>query len=36
MLTEYPRLGEKLDRRQLSNGLTILVVPRPGFTRKSA
>ena len=36
MLTEYPRLGEKLDRRQLSNGLTVLVVPRPGFTRKSA
>ena len=33
---EYPRLGEKLYRRTLSNGLTVLVVPRPGFTRKLA
>ena len=33
---EYPRLGEKLYRRTLPNGLTVLVVPRPGFTRKLA
>ena len=33
---EYPRLGEKLYRQQLSNGLTVFVVPRPGFTRKLA
>ena len=33
---EYPRLGEKLYRKTLSNGLTVLVVPRPGFTRKLA
>ena len=33
---EYPRLGETLYRQQLSNGLTVFVVPRPGFTRKLA
>ncbi|MBR4291874.1 MAG: insulinase family protein [Oscillospiraceae bacterium] len=33
---EYPRLGETLYRQTLSNGLTVLVVPRPGFTRKLA
>ena len=33
---EYPRLGEKLYRQTLSNGLTVMVVPRPGFTRKLA
>ncbi|MBQ9762256.1 MAG: insulinase family protein [Oscillospiraceae bacterium] len=32
----YPRLGEKLYRRVLPNGLTVLVAPRPGFTRKMA
>ena len=35
-MIEYPRLGEKLHRRVLSNGLTVLVAPRPGFTRKMA
>ena len=35
-MIEYPRLGEKLHRRILSNGLTVLVAPRPGFTRKMA
>ena len=35
-LFEYPRLGEKLYRQVLSNGLTVMVVPRPGFTRKLA
>ena len=34
--TSYPRLGEKIFRTQLDNGLTILVIPRPGFTRKLA
>ena len=33
---EFPRLGETLYRRILPNGLTVLVVPRPGFTRKLA
>ena len=33
---EYPRLGERLYKRQLSNGLTVLIVPRPGFTKKLA
>ena len=36
MIREYPRLGEKLYRRQLSNGLTVMVDPRPGFTKKLA
>ena len=31
---EYPRLGETLYRAVLPNGLTVLVVPKPGFTRK--
>ena len=35
-VTEYPRLGEKLYARQLSNGLRIMVDRRPGFTRKLA
>ena len=35
-VTEYPRLGEKLYKRKLSNGLTVMVVSRPGFTRKLA
>ena len=33
---EYPRLGERLYKRRLSNGLTVLIVPRPGFTKKLA
>lgn len=32
----YPQLGERLCRETLSNGLTVLVVPKPGFTRKMA
>ena len=36
MMREYPRLGENLYRRQLSNGLTVMVDPRPGFTKKLA
>ena len=34
--TEYPQLGEVLYRDRLPNGLRILVVPRPGFSRKLA
>ena len=33
---EYPRLGETLYKQVLPNGLTLMVVPRPGFTRKLA
>ena len=33
---QYPRLGETLYREVLPNGLTVLVVPKPGFTRKLA
>lgn len=33
---EYPSLGETLYREVLPNGLTVLVVPRPGFSRKLA
>ena len=33
---EYPALGEVLYRQVLSSGLTVLVVPRPGFSRKHA
>ena len=29
---EYPELGETLYKEQLSNGLTVCVVPRPGFS----
>ena len=32
----YPRIGEDLYRAVLPNGLTVLVVPKPGFTRKLA
>ena len=32
----YPRLGERMYREKLSNGLTVAVVPRPGFSRKLA
>ncbi len=33
---EYPRLGEQLLSFTMENGLTVKVVPRPGFTRKLA
>ena len=32
----YPRLEERLLRTKLANGLTVLVVPKPGFSRKIA
>ena len=35
-LKEYPRLGESLCQQTLSNGLTLIVARRPGFTRKLA
>ncbi len=34
--TYYPRLDETLCRKTLPNGLTVMVVPKPGFTRKIA
>ena len=30
----YPRLQETVFRKVLPNGLTVMVVPRPGFTKK--
>lgn len=33
---EYPQLDREVYRQVLPNGLTVLVVPRPGFTRKIA
>ena len=36
MMTDYPKLGERLFRRTLPNGLTVLVAQRPGFTKKLA
>ena len=33
---EYPELGETLYKEQLSNGLTVCIVPRPGFSKKLA
>ena len=33
---EYPRLGESIYKTVLSNGLTVEIVPRPGFTKKLA
>ena len=36
MTQQYTALGEKLFRRVLPNGLTVAVVPRPGFTKKLA
>ena len=33
---QYPRLGESVYWDRLPNGLTIAVVPRPGFTKKLA
>ena len=35
-LAEYPRLGERVWQTRLSCGLTVAVVPRPGFSRKMA
>ena len=32
----YPELDETLYRETLENGLTVLVVPRKGFTKKLA
>ena len=32
----YPKLDESLFKTVLPNGLTIMVVPRPGFTKKLA
>ena len=31
---EYQRLGEKMYRERLDNGLRICVIPKPGFARK--
>ena len=33
---DYPQLNETAYRQVLPNGLTIVVIPRPGFTRKLA
>jgi len=33
---EYPEVGEALYRESLPNGLTLLVLPRPGFTKHLA
>ena len=35
-MQEYPKLGERAYRETLPNGLHVVVVPRPGFTRKMA
>lgn len=35
-LYAYPELSERIYRDTLPNGLTVAVVPRPGFTRKLA
>lgn len=35
-IQHYPELGETVHTRVLANGLTVKVVPRPGFTRKMA
>jgi predicted Zn-dependent peptidase len=32
----YPALGETVCRSVLPNGLTVMVAPRPGFTKKLA
>ena len=34
--SKYPKLGERVFREVLPNGLTVAVVPRPGFARKLA
>ena len=33
-LQTYPRLGEQLFFKTLPNGLPVMIVPRPGFTKK--
>ena len=33
---QYPKLGERIWKEVLPNGLTVAVVPRPGFSRKLA
>ena len=35
-ITQYPKLDETMHTAVLQNGLTVKVVPRPGFTRKMA
>ena len=35
-LSEYPRLGEKVFRRRLSNGLEVVVVNKPFHARRYA
>ena len=35
-MTQYPGLGETVYRTVMPNGLTVMVVPRPGFTKKLA
>lgn len=35
-VTQYPKLDEIMHTTVLENGLTVKVVPRPGFTRKMA
>ena len=35
-MTAYPRLGETLYKKKLSNGLRVMVDKRPGFTKKLA
>ena len=35
-MKQYPRLDEKLLWRKLENGLTVCIVPRPGFQKKLA
>ncbi len=34
--TDYPNLGESLYTQTLSNGLRVMVAPKPGFSRKVA
>ena len=34
--TMYPRLRESVWRKTLANGLTVAVIPRPGFSKKMA
>ena len=33
---EYPHLGERVYEAELANGLSVRIVPKPGFTRKYA
>ena len=35
-LQQYPRLDERVYREVLPNGLSVIVLPRPGFSRKIA